>query len=284
MITVITSAYQGNNYLPGLLRMMQANTRQMQAVYPDEQVEYLLINDSPWEPLALPDTEDLCFTLRYMDNPENYGIHKSRARGIREAAGQYITILDQDDEIADHFLLSQYQALAGAEAVVCNGIKEFGTYNKPIYKDHLKMRLVNHKLFYLKAANQIVSPGQCMLRKDAIPAAWLDNPQAVNGSDDLFLWLLMLQAGIRFVKNPDSLYVHKQVGDNLSNSLEAMCKSDLEMCQLLRQKQLLPEKDIRKRERMCAFLKACGYRNRPTSGALIRYFDVFIIKLIAYYI
>ena len=284
MITVITSAYKGNRYLPGLLQMIQANTQQLQAVYPQEQVEYLLINDSPWEPLVLPDTEGLCFTLQTLDNPENYGIHKSRSRGIREAAGEYITILDQDDEIAPNFLLSQYECLGDGDAVVCNGIKEFGTYNKPIYKDHLKMRLINHKIYYLKAANQIVSPGHTMLRKSAIPEAWLDNPQAINGSDDLFLWLLMLNSGIRFIKNPQNLYTHKQVGDNLSNSLEAMCKSDLEMCQLLRQKQLLPEKDIRKRERMCAFMKACGYRNRPTPAAAVKYFDILLYKLIAYYI
>ena len=284
MITVITSTYHGSKYLPQLFSMLEANTLQLQQVYPVVQVEYILINDSPWEPLVLPEHNALPFALRVLDNPENYGIHKSRARGIREAAGDLICILDQDDEIAGRFLLSQYEALADGDAVVCNGMKEFDTYTKPIYKDHLKMRLVNHKIYYLKAANQIVSPGQCMLRKSAIPEAWLDNPQAVNGSDDLFLWLLMLNVGIHFVKNPESLYVHKQVGNNLSNSLEAMCRSDLEMCALLREKKLIPEKDIRKRERMCAFLKACGYRNRPTPLAAVRYFDILLYKLIAYFI
>ena len=284
MITVITSTYKGNGYLPTLFRMIEANTLRLQTEYPDEQVEYLLINDSPWIPAELPDTEGLHFSLRATDNPENYGIHKSRARGIRESRGEFIAILDQDDEIAEDFLLSQRRALGEGDAVVCNGTKEFTGYSKPIYRDQLKMSLVNRKLFYLKAANQIVSPGQCLLRKAAIPQAWLDNPQAVNGSDDLFLWLLMLNAGVRFVKNPEKLYIHKQVGDNLSNSLEAMCNSDLEMCNLLRQKQLLPEKDIRKRERMCAFLKRCGYRNRPTPAAAIRYFDILVCKLTAYYI
>lgn len=284
MITVITSTYHGNRYLNNLLAMIERNTVALQQKYPQQQVEYLLINDSPWEPLQLPKTEELSFCLRVFDNPENYGIHKSRARGIENAAGELICILDQDDEIADNFLLSQYSVLGISDAVVCNGTKEFGTYSKPIYKDHWKMRLVNHKLFYLKAANQIVSPGQCMLRKSAIAQAWLDNPQKVNGSDDLFLWLLMLDKGIRFVKNPENLYVHKQVGDNLSNSLEAMCNSDLEMCALLREKKLLPEKDIRRRERMCKFLKHCGYRNRPNLSACFRYPDIILLKLFAYYV
>lgn len=284
MLTVITSTYKGNGYLPKLLSMIQENTLHLQEKYPQLQVEYILVNDSPWEPIVLPETGKLDFQLHVLVNPENYGIHKSRAAGIAAAQGEFITILDQDDEIAPNFLLSQYECLGDGDAVVCNGIKEFDDHTKPIYKDHLKMRLVNRKRYYLKAANQIVSPGQCLLRKSAIPSAWLENPQAVNGSDDLFLWLLMLNTGMQFVKNPESLYIHKQVGSNLSNSLEAMCKSDLEMCALLREKKLIPEKDIRKRERMCAFLKSCGYRNRPTPGALLRYPDILILKAIAYYI
>lgn len=282
MFSVITTTYHGNTYLPRLFAMLEANALALQADYPELQVEYLIINDSPWVPLSLPETEGLHFTCRTFNNPENYGIHKSRARGIAEAEGELITMLDQDDEIADNFLLSQYKALGQADAVVCNGLKESDAYAKPIYRDSIKMSLVNCKYFYLMAANQIVSPGQCLLRKSALPQEWLDNPQAVNGSDDLFLWLLMLEKGIRFVKNPEKLYTHKQVGNNLSNSLEKMCASDLEMCALLRQKKLLPDTDIKKRERMCAFLKHCNYRNRPTPSACLLYFDVLLAKLFAY--
>lgn len=284
MFSVITTTYNGNAYMPRLFAMLEANALTLQEKYPQLQVEYVIINDSPWVPLELPETQDLHFTCKASANPENYGIHKSRARGICEASGELITILDQDDEIADNFLLSQYEALGQDQAVVCNGWKEFDTGLKPIYRDSLKMSLVNRKNFYLKAANQIVSPGQCLLRKSMIPQVWLDNPQAINGSDDLFLWLLMLNQGIKFKKNPDKLYTHKQVGDNLSNSLEKMCNSDLEMCSLLREKRLLPEKDIRKRERMCAYLKASGYQNLGDLFAMLRYFDVVFAKVFAYYI
>lgn len=284
MFSVITTTYHGNSYLPRLIEMLEANTLALHTKYPLLEVEYLLINDSPWEPLSLPKTDNLHFTCRVFDNPENYGIHKSRVRGISLATGELITMLDQDDEIADNFLLSQYELLGDNDTIVCNGFKETETESKPIYRDNLKMSLVNHKHFYLKAANQIVSPGQCLLRKSAIPQEWLDNPQAVNGSDDLFLWLLLLNKGIRFIKNPEKLYTHKQVGNNLSNSLEKMCNSDLEMCALLQEQKLLPEKDIRKRQRMCAYLKASGYKNMGSLTAAIRYADIVLAKLFAYYI
>jgi len=284
MFTVITTTYNGNGYLPKLFSMIEANTLSLQKVYPDMQVEYLLVNDSPWEELALPKTEGLHFQCRTITNPENYGIHKSRAVAIREASGDLITMLDQDDQLAGDFLLSQYEALGDGDAVICNGIKEFDTGNKAIYRDKLKMSLINCKCFYLKAANQIVSPGQCLMRKSAVPEKWLDNPLTVNGSDDLFLWLLMLDQGTRFVKNPKKLYTHKQVGNNLSNSLRKMCRSDLQMCRLMRQKQLMQEKDIHKRERLCAFLERCGYRNRPVAATLLRYADIMLLKFFAYYI
>jgi len=283
MITVITTFYQGNTYLPKLIQMLEANTKRLQEERIGRTVEYLLINDSPWEPIQLPESGVENLTVRILDNAQNLGIHKSRIRGIREAKGELVTILDQDDEIADDFLVSQYRALGSADAVICNGYKEMAEYTKSIYRDRLKMSLINRKGIYLKAANQIVSPGQALLRKSAIPQAWLEYPMISNGADDLYLWLLYLNRGTRFVANPQKLYTHKQVGDNLSNSLEAMCRSDEELCGILRKNRLLPEKDIRKRERMCAFLAANGYRNRPTLSSLLKYPDILFWKAFAYF-
>ena len=282
MITVITTFYQGNAYMPRLIQMLDANAKHLLA-QTGERVEYLLINDSPWDPIRLPETGMKNLTVRILDNAENQGIHRSRIRGIREARGELLTILDQDDEIAEDFLVSQYRALSTGDVVICNGYKELDGYTKRIYKDRLKMSLVNRMVIYLKAANQIVSPGQALLRKSTIPQAWLDYPMASNGADDLYLWLLYLNRGTKFIINPQKLYTHKQVGDNLSNSLEAMCRSDEEMCSLLRDKRLLKEKDIRKRERMCAFLAANGYRNRLTLSSLLKYPDILFWKAFAYF-
>ena len=283
MITVITTFYQGNVYMPRLIQMLEANAGRLKAEGIDQKVEYLLVNDSPWEPIQLPELGVENLTIRILDKEQNMGIHKSRIRGIREARGELVAILDQDDELAEDFLASQYRALGDADVVICNGFKELEGYTKKIYRDPLKMSLVNRKLIYLKAANQIVSPGQALLRKNAIPQAWLDWPMQSNGADDLYLWLLYLGRGSKFVLNPQKLYTHKQVGDNLSNSLRAMCLSDAEMCGILRSKGLMAEKDIRKRERMCAFLAGNGYRNRPTLSGLLKYPDIVLLKIFAYW-
>ena len=282
MITVITTFYQGNAYIPRLIQMLEANAAKLWETEGIES-EYLLINDSPWDPIRLPASNAEHLNIRVLDNAENLGIHRSRIRGIREARGELLAILDQDDEIAEDFLASQYRALGDGDVVICNGYKEMPECTKSIYKDRLKMSLINRMRVYLKAANQIVSPGQALLRKSAIPQAWLDYPMVSNGSDDLYLWLLYLARGTKFVINPQKLYTHKQVGDNLSNSLEAMCRSDEEMCGLLRTNRLLPETDIRKRERMCAFLAQNGYCNRLNVKSLLKYPDILFWKTFAYF-
>lgn len=282
MITVITTFYQGNAYIPRLIQMLDANAKRLQTDL-GKTVEYLLVNDSPWEPIELPQSGVENLTIRIVDNEKNLGIHKSRIRGIQEARGELLAILDQDDEIAEDFLVSQCRALGSGDVVICNGYKEMEGYSKSIYRDRLKMSLINRMGIYLKAANQIVSPGQALLRKSAIPQAWLDHPMTSNGADDLYLWLLYLTKGTKFVMNPQKLYIHKQVGDNLSNSLEAMCRSDEEMCGILRKQGLLPEKDIRKRERMCAFLAANDYCNRLSLSSLLKYPDIVFWKVFAYF-
>ena len=201
MITVITTFYQGNTYMPRLVQMLEANAAKLWAAEKID-TEYLLVNDSPWDPIQLPESNAEHLTVRVVDNAENQGIHRSRIRGIREAKGELLAILDQDDEIADDFLVSQHRALGDRDVVICNGYKEMPEYTKSIYKDRLKMSLINRIKVYLKAANQIVSPGQALLRKSAIPQAWLDYPMVSNGADDLYLWLLYLARGTKFVINP----------------------------------------------------------------------------------
>lgn len=236
-ISVITCFYEGNKYMEKLCRMIDRNKKKISSRNVD--VEFIIVNDSPWEPVQLPDDCKMG-EIRIVKNVENKGIHFSRVRGINCANGDYIVILDQDDEITDDFLISQYSKIGDNDIIVCNGVKETYKGKKIIYKDQIKMHLVNVPLIYLKAANQIVSPGQCMIKKDSFPDEWMHNLLKNNGSDDLFLWLIYLKKGTKFVLNSDVLYCHKQVGDNLSNDLQKMCLSDIEMCNIAKENAILP--------------------------------------------
>ncbi len=287
MISVISTLYKGNKYVKQLQKMVEANAKILKIKH-DVDVELILVNDYPNEEIELYEKTSKHYTVKVIMNSVNSGIHVSRVKGIAASVGEFILILDQDDKIKDVFLLSQYEKLrVHGDIVVCNGIKELHGVDKVIYHDKLKHNLVNCKEVYLMAANQIVSPGQCLIKKAAIPCAWIENPLNKNGSDDLFLWLLILNSGIRFKTNREQLYIHTMTGENLSDDLKNMLSSDNEMLDIAAKNNLLSMNDIKKRRRLILFLKSTkGEKN----SALMKIFmylkniDIVLIKIVAYYI
>ena len=74
-----------------------------------------------------------------------------------------------------------------------------------------------------------------MIKKTSIPNEWKEKNLSVNGADDYYLWLLLFKMNKRFVFNEDFIYVHKYTGENVSNNLENMHNSQLEMLQYLKE-------------------------------------------------
>ena len=63
-----------------------------------------------------------------------------------------------------------------------------GTYLK-WYRTKAHQQLAWDLPTYLKVGTQIISPGQCLIKKKAIPEFWKTNLVRVNGADDYYLWL-----------------------------------------------------------------------------------------------
>ncbi len=281
-LSMIVPIYNGRKYIPNVIEMVRKNVDYLRANNSALSVELVFVNDSPWE--ELPKEETPGITIKWIENDSNVGIHQSRINGIKAAEGELVVFLDQDDTIEPSYVYSQYESLGNDVAVICNGIKEGKRGSGVIYKDNLKASLINKQTIYLLAANQIVSPGQCVIRKKEIPEEWMRHPMHKNGSDDLYLWLLLLAKGKRFSYNNECLYHHVDVGDNPSNDLKKMCESDREMISYLRETGTLPEKLIKKRERLCEYIKKAGYKSKGSMSLNIQYPDVALTKLFAYYI
>ena len=64
-----------------------------------------------------------------------------------------------------------------------------------------------------------MSPGQCMMAREIIPREWMTHVLTVNGADDYFLWLLMLDKGIGFHYVDEPLYIHHRTGENVSGNI-----------------------------------------------------------------
>lgn len=137
---------------------------------------------------------------------------------------------------------------------------------------------------YLKAANQIVSPGHCLIRRSAIPSTWYNNIMHDNGGDDLFLWLLMFENNKKFCINQDCVYKHVDTGINLSSDLAAMYRSADNLIKLSEESRALNAQSIALYKRRIEFLKAV--HNAPTINKILIYIenmDICIAKLYAYF-
>ncbi len=227
LISVIVPLYHGKKYISGILKMLERNLLHARVKF---DIELILVNDSPEETIHKDELE-ICtiITPKLIVNKKNMGIHYSRVQGLKEATGEYILFLDQDDQIADHYFESQLKHIGNKDIVVANGIAQYPTYDKLLYRYWIMQYTVKHIYFYIRFDNRIISPGQCLIKKNSIPAIWKDNILTQNGADDYFLWLIMLTQNCRFALNRQRLYTHVYTSVNASANKEEIRQSVEEM-------------------------------------------------------
>ncbi len=230
-ITVIVPLYYGKKYLDKILKMVQRNQEQVRN---EADMELILVNDSPTESITMEDIlGSYAFDIQILCNEENRGIHYSRVKGLEKANGEFVTFLDQDDTIADNFFLSQLRCMKEKDdIIVANGIAEYASYKKLLYRYWFMQWTVKYIWFYAKFDCRIISPGHCMIKKSSIPEVWMKNTMTKNGADDYFLWLVMLSQGKKFGINRESLYTHVYTSVNASDNKPEMKASVMEVLEL----------------------------------------------------
>ncbi len=225
ILSIIVPMYHGKKYLHSILDQIEACTK---IIDEDVSVELILYNDSPDEKILMP-TKKYMFSITIINADFNSGIHGARVQGLKHAVGEYVLFLDQDDKIAPAYLNKQLECIGHADAVVCRAI-----HNKRFhYTDTHIFEKVITKDFMLRNWCPIVSPGQVLIKKEAIPALWTSNILKHNGADDYFLWLLMAAYNKRFALNQEVLFEHVMTGFNVSDDTNNMMDSESEMIQYL---------------------------------------------------
>ena len=121
-ISIVVPLYKGNKYISGIVEMVKRNVDELRSLR-DVLVELVLINDYPDEKLDyIPDVSKTGFKVTVIETVINRGIHGARIEGLKYTSGEYILYLDQDDTLADRYLLSQWTKICGTEydGIVCN--------------------------------------------------------------------------------------------------------------------------------------------------------------------
>lgn len=227
---MIVPLYKGGKYIDNIKNMIKRNCQTAGKI----QVELIFVNDYPDDKIEISQLEDKEFDVFLVSNQRNYGIQKARIEGLKQARGQYILFLDQDDKIADNYLLQQLGVIGKADAVVCNGVREESQVKARIFPDDNCPQLLPQK--FLQKSNQIVSPGQVLIRKTSIPRQWMENIIHTSGTDDYYLWILMMLQNAIFEYNEKIVYTHVEHRDNFSKNHVLMKKSLIEMYKLVKEK------------------------------------------------
>ncbi len=188
-------------------------------------------------------------------NKKNKGIHRSRVIGLKHASGEFILFWDQDDLLENDTILEQYSAISDKDAVVCNGYLSGldGELKEIIYGQWRKSENIYSIDNYMNGNNDIISPGQVLIRRSSIPKTWIDCSLANNGADDYLLWVLMLHRKALIGYNNKLLYTHVNTGYNTSSNLHEMNCSLIEVKSVLEKGginigklKLYPENDKRR--------------------------------------
>ncbi len=278
-ISVITPFYEGDKYMSDYVACMESNQKALASK--GHQLEVILVNDSPWKTLEAPDNQGQF--IKVFTNEENKGIHYSRVLGLNHATGDYVMFLDQDDLLNQDSLLKLGDYLSGksADLVIGNANLQQKDGSYLLWyrtKEHLEMAW--DLPTYLKVGIQIISPGQCLIKRNAIPDFWKEHLVRVNGADDYYLWLLMMASGAEACTYAEAEYIHKYTGDNLSADTTATDASVYDFLDLLHDCDYFKQEYIYTLHEMITYkaqFRAGGLMGKITSS--LANLDLFVTNL-----
>lgn len=231
-ISIIVPIYHGKVYIQRLIEIAENCKRSLGNM---ADVELVLSNDAPGD--ELEDCFSDVISIKVLNTSVNRGMQGARIVGIEQCLGEYILMLDQDDLITEDCLKSQLENVLAknGDASICKAISE----KKPVYDSQFPFEKINNLEYALEVGPCIISPGQVLLKKNAISEVWKKNILEHRGADDWLLWICMLAEGKSFVLNDEVLYEHVEDGTNASWNTVKMMASDDEILQILKKENVL---------------------------------------------
>ena len=230
-ISVIIPLYKGMNFLEDIKENMTelASSLKKKGIF----IELILVNDYIGEKIKWH--YDTTYDVKVINNRINLGIQQSRINGLTISTGKWIIFLDQDDSLSSDEYVKQVNMISeNVDVIVGNAKYDLeDLHSITLYKNIDMEKLITEENM-LKIRNIIASPGQCLIRKEAIPKEWKNNIMKINGADDWLLWLLMFNNHKKFVYNKSIIYHHKATeSGNLSSDYKKMYDSCIEMLMIL---------------------------------------------------
>lgn len=236
-ISIIIPYYNGENFIDKLLQSIKESICGVPDSY---YFEIIIVIDSiatdfnTLHVLANSYFFDLInVTTNVIKNEANIGVAASRNAAIKIAKGDFLHIIDQDDEIDFNFYDTAISFSKAFNFILFNGIVNYNnTYNSHLWfyippSLSLKALLTN---------DYIRSPGQVFFEKKLIENIHFPEKTLNKGTDDRFFWLniFLKKANILrpyYCKKP--YYIANIHNLNFSSNKTEMLKSSVENCELI---------------------------------------------------
>lgn len=271
-ISIIVPIFQGRKYIDGMILQLENCAVKSNGKYV---LELILINDDSEEQIGYFFSDKI--SIKVIETDRNRGIHGARVRGLDFSTGDYVIFLDQDDVIHENYMESQYSKIQDFDAVVCRLVHG----GKLHYTDSFRFEEVITKEFMLHNWCPIVSPGQVLIRRGAVPDIWKKHILVHNGADDYFLWLCMMAGGRRFSLNQDVLFEHIITGKNISGNTNLMMDSECEMIEILLDNHIFSGKEAQYLRRLPTSLRRIHITQLEYYKSAYDIYDIWIGRLLA---
>ena len=156
--------------------------------------------------------------MRMVDEPKQ-GLSYGRNRGIAEAKGDYIALLDADDEwltgyIAEVCRLMEYYPEADAYSTAFDIVNGTQRVAAPVPTTEGFINIAEEALL----RRYPIIPSTATLRRDAVLRAGCF-PEGMRIGEDQWLWVKMMQKGAKFCFSPMSLVRYSRTASNRSASI-----------------------------------------------------------------
>lgn len=206
-VSIVIPAYNQAHYLPAAIRSARAQTFQ--------DTEIIVVDDGSTDDTATV-VAQFGDHVHYIYQ-ENQGLAGARNTGIQQASGEFIALLDSDDEWHPAFLQHVFGVARREPAAVLyyTGAQSIDAGGRDLPQILGNQLVAPEEMYWTLLRSNFLIPSSVVLRTPAIVDAGLFDP-AFRRCQDWELWLRLLRAGHTFAGIPKPLVRYRIHDDSLS--------------------------------------------------------------------